>query len=276
MQVEIRIYRRHDADLMMLKSYSVNVPKMMKEVLNNYVEGKKIKYSLPGSQECPIDNLSMLRYRLTVTNLDVIALLKRLKHGYRNQFCKMLLRDALVDEPLGVYFSKPEDIRKEHARIFQAENIQSAPIGKLYKKETEKELQDKYLKRAGKKQAGSAPKSSDSVAQTASAVPNTTDDHQQDILPGKNQNETVSQNRSSNVSVEPVKEERVASAATTPTTDEQFIDPHDQMELLLDDEGYTDDPFGAFNPVSKEEQDEIKKKKSNQMLNMFNDMLGGL
>lgn len=146
MYVEIRLYRRHDADLMMLKSYGVNIAKLMKICLDNYVEGKRIKFSLPGAQECPVKNTSMLRYHLNVTNPKAVALLKSLKGGYRNQFCKMLLRDSLDAEPLGVYFVRDIDIESEGKRLSsQVENL--GVIGKLGHTESHEELKDKILSR---------------------------------------------------------------------------------------------------------------------------------
>lgn len=117
MLVEIRIYRRHDADLIMLKSYGVNISKMMRLALENYVEGERIKFRLPSSQSCDISKCSMLRYRLNVKNPKVIQLLKQVKRGYRNQFCKALLRDMMDSMALGVYFEDAEAVDFETSRL---------------------------------------------------------------------------------------------------------------------------------------------------------------
>lgn len=139
MLVEIRIYRRHDADIMMLKSYGVNISKLMKAVLENYVIGKRVKYQLPGSQVCDISQCTMLRYRLNIKNPDVISLLKNIKKGYRNQFCKALVRDSLEAEPLGVFFEDKDYIDDESKRLQNAsENTEI----NLDNKKTEKTKKD--------------------------------------------------------------------------------------------------------------------------------------
>ena len=148
MLIEIRIYRRHDADLMMLKAYGVNIPKFINEVLVNYVDGKRIKYRLPNAMPCSVADVSMLRCRVKVTDQRVITLIHNIKDGYRNQFCKMLLRDAMDSEALGVYLSKQIDITQEDTRIRQPVH-ETQPI-KIRKKAADnwKQVRDRYIKKA--------------------------------------------------------------------------------------------------------------------------------
>lgn len=134
MLVEVRIYRRHDADLIMLKSYGVNISKMMRLALENYVAGQRIKFRLPDSHACDISNCSMLRYRLNIQNPEVIKLLKSIKHGYRNQFCKALLRDMLDCGSLGVYLGTEETIEFENKRIRTEAMVADDELGLISKR----------------------------------------------------------------------------------------------------------------------------------------------
>ena len=136
MLVEIRIYRRHDADIMMLRNSGINITALMKEVLENYAEGKKVRYEITTSQPCDLTNHSMLRYRLNIKNPEVIKVLKGIKQGYRNQFCKMLLRDSLASEPLGVFFENDDDAYDDENRLkLRAE---TGTINKFLKKNKKK------------------------------------------------------------------------------------------------------------------------------------------
>lgn len=134
MLVEVRIYRRHDADLIMLKSYGVNISKMMRLALENYVAGQRIKFRLPDSHACDISNCSMLRYRLNIQNPEVIKLLKSIKHGYRNQFCKALLRDMLDCGSLGVYLGTDGAIEFENKRIRTESMVADDELGLISKR----------------------------------------------------------------------------------------------------------------------------------------------
>ena len=129
MLVEIRIYRRHDADLIMLKSYGISIPKMMRLALENYVEGERIKFPLPDAHPCDISKCSMLRYRLNVTNPKIIKLLKSVKKGYRNQFCKTLLRDMMDTLALGVFLESDEDIAFEEKRLKSEPLLANTDLG---------------------------------------------------------------------------------------------------------------------------------------------------
>lgn len=129
MLVEIRIYRRHDADLIMLKSYGVNISKMMRLALENYVEGERIKFRLPSAQSCDISKCSMLRYRLNIKNPKVIQMLKSVKRGYRNQFCKALLRDMMDSMALGVYFEDDASVSFESDRIAKDAMLAQSDLG---------------------------------------------------------------------------------------------------------------------------------------------------
>jgi hypothetical protein len=134
MLVEVRIYRRHDADLIMLKSYGVSISRMMRLALENYVAGQRIKLCLPDSHACDISDCSMLRYRLNIQNPEVIKLLKSIKHGYRNQFCKALLRDMLDCGSLGVYLGTDEAVEFENKRIKTESLVAGDELGLISKR----------------------------------------------------------------------------------------------------------------------------------------------
>lgn len=135
MLVEIRIYRRHDADLISLLGYQVNISKMMRLALENYVAGERIKFRLPQAKAFNLKDKTMFRYRLNIKNPKVIALLKSVKKGYRNQFCKALLRDMLDAVPLSVYLDKPALIRAESERLSEDALVAGGYLGSVTKRE---------------------------------------------------------------------------------------------------------------------------------------------
>lgn len=133
MLVEIRIYRRHDADLMMLRSYGANISKLMRMALDNFADGRRIKIRLPDAHFHDMSGCTMLRYRLNIQNPKVVNLLKQIKKGYRNQFCKALLRDSLDCEPLGVYM-ETSLIEQENSRVLSEAELLENNITNIFSK----------------------------------------------------------------------------------------------------------------------------------------------
>lgn len=146
--VEIRLYRRHDLDLIMLRAYGLSVTKLMRLALLNYVDGERIKFKLPDSRSYNISEVTCARYRLTVSDTRIINLLENIKSGYRNQFCKQLLRDALDTAPLGAYLSdayiqKETDRMKSDAQVMPL-SVSSKRTGK--RENTSEKVQKKLEK----------------------------------------------------------------------------------------------------------------------------------
>lgn len=137
-KIEIRLYKAHDPDLIMLTSYGISISALVKKALLNYVEGNNEKYYIPHSKSCSTQNRSY-RYHISIDDPRVAELMQNIKFRYRNAFCKALLRDMLIIDPLGIYFSQDAQIEYETNRIKEITASTISPIilkGK--KKETRK------------------------------------------------------------------------------------------------------------------------------------------
>lgn len=126
-KIEIRLYKAHDPDLIMLTSYGISISSLVKKALLNYVEGKNEKYYIPRSKPCTAQNKSY-RYHISIEDPRVAELMQNIKFRYRNAFCKALLRDMLLIDPLGIYFSQNAQIEYETNRI---KEIATSPISPI-------------------------------------------------------------------------------------------------------------------------------------------------
>ncbi len=107
MKVEVRLYKRFDVDLVSMVDAGYPVSTMMKDALISYANGDPIHYLIDENLEYSFRNKNSVRFRLTIPNEErnAIYVLQSIKHGYRNNFLKSLLRNALVQQNLGCYFS---------------------------------------------------------------------------------------------------------------------------------------------------------------------------
>lgn len=105
MNVEIRVYKRYDTDLLALHDCGFSLTKMMKDALVHYANGTP--YHLYIDEYIPFDlsDKKSIRVRLSIKNDDMatISLLNATKKGYRSNFCKLILRNALLQQNLVCY-----------------------------------------------------------------------------------------------------------------------------------------------------------------------------
>ncbi len=107
MKVEVRLYKRFDVDLVSMVDAGYPVSTMMKDALISYANGEPIHYLIDENLEYSFRNKNSVRFRLTIPDEErnAIYVLTSIKHGYRNNFLKSLLRNTLVQQNLGCYFS---------------------------------------------------------------------------------------------------------------------------------------------------------------------------
>lgn len=134
--INLRLYRRFDADLIALNEHiPVNV--IIEVLLDAYAEGRRIRIIPAKCRPFNIGNKKGIHLTVTVRSQKASALIAQIKPGFRNQFCKSLLRDALVTDPLWVYFSDNGYTKRENERIqsiIKNEEVIVLPLG-LKKKE---------------------------------------------------------------------------------------------------------------------------------------------
>ena len=114
--INLRLYRRFDADLIALNEHiPVNV--IIEVLLDAYAEGRRIRIIPAKCRPFNIGNKKGIHLTVTVRSQQASNLIAQIKPGFRNQFCKSLLRDALVTDPLWVYFSDNGYTKRENERI---------------------------------------------------------------------------------------------------------------------------------------------------------------
>ena len=119
--VELRYYKRFDLDLLSLMVSGINLNAYLPAVLQGYAKGEPVKLIIPFCKEIDSNGIQMLRAGIKITDPASISLLEGIKRGYRNAFCKMILRESLMFQALGVYFSRRSLIEKENERIHLAD-----------------------------------------------------------------------------------------------------------------------------------------------------------
>lgn len=115
---DIRLYKRFDADLISLYAAGCSLGAMVREVLLTYAaDGAPVRIALDAVPPCDLDRIHSVRLRIKVTEKNAVALLLRVKKGYRNAFCKALLRDALIYQNFGIFFTDKDYVRREEDRF---------------------------------------------------------------------------------------------------------------------------------------------------------------
>ena len=128
MNVEIRIYKRYDTDLLSLHDAGYSVTKMMAEAVSAYANG--LPYHLYIDELVPFDmnDKKSVRLRLKFKDSDknVAALIRNVKHGYRSNFCKQVLRNALICQNLFCYYTDASMLPVQEANMLSL-NIHAFP-----------------------------------------------------------------------------------------------------------------------------------------------------
>lgn len=107
MNVEIRLYKRFDADLISLYEAGYSVTMMMKEAVIGFANGSPIHFYVDEITDFQMGVDSTFRSRFSIPDSDVktVYMLKHLKPRCRNAFCKAVLRNSLVQQNLTCFFT---------------------------------------------------------------------------------------------------------------------------------------------------------------------------
>ncbi len=106
MVVEIRLYKRWDLDLIALKGAGYNMSQVFKHVISSYANMSPIHLYVDELINFEVDDIKSIHFRVSIPNADTNScyMLKHIKKRYRNAFCKMLVRNALVQQNLNIFF----------------------------------------------------------------------------------------------------------------------------------------------------------------------------
>ncbi len=105
----VRVYKQHDTDILMLIDAGFPVAKMITKALYAYAHGEPLFYSLEGLTYRDISATKCTRVRLELTDKDTIHMFCSLTDGYKNIFCKTILRNALIQQNVNCFFKQDSD-----------------------------------------------------------------------------------------------------------------------------------------------------------------------
>ena len=119
MRVVMHLYKSHDPDLVCLHKSGYSISKLARKVIEAYAHGERIKILIP---ECKMANISDvasnreggLRIEFNTSDADTIRLLNSIANKRRNQFCKAMVRNSFIEQPLAVFFTDPDIIKREN------------------------------------------------------------------------------------------------------------------------------------------------------------------
>lgn len=125
MKVYMRLYTRHDKDLIAIHASGVNLGKCLQTVLQAYARGRTVRLDLavPPARDVSSAVASDARYlyiRVSIQDEPSIAVLKTVRNKCRNAFCKTLLRNSIAFPSYSMFFASPSDASREEERCRQA------------------------------------------------------------------------------------------------------------------------------------------------------------
>ena len=127
MIVEIRLSKRYDMDLIALADAGYRLSQLMKEAVRGYANGIPVHFYI--DEVIPFDEKDKkgIHFHLQIPDSDerAVYLIKHIKRGYRNSFCKMCLRNALIGQNLSSY------IAEESLLTLQRENLEKEPLSSI-------------------------------------------------------------------------------------------------------------------------------------------------
>lgn len=125
MKVYMRLYTRHDKDLIAIHASGVNLGKCLQIVLQAYARGRTVRLNLavPPARDVSSAVASDARYlyiRVSIQDEPSIAVLRAIRNKCRNAFCKTLLRNSIAFPSYAMFFASPSDASCEEQRCRQA------------------------------------------------------------------------------------------------------------------------------------------------------------
>lgn len=115
--VNMRLYRRFDADLIALHEAGIPVNVLAEVLLETYADGKQIRIVPERFYPFNPSDAKQIHLNVPVHTDASVSLLRQIRYGYRNQFVKNLVRNALVVTTLCPYFSEDARVKSENDRL---------------------------------------------------------------------------------------------------------------------------------------------------------------
>ncbi len=146
MVIQVWIYKRFDNDLLSLVDSGYNVRKMMRDALIAYANGNPFKIYIDTVTKFNSEEKHGGRIKFTLNSKKTdhaaaIDVLNSLRSRYRSNFCKMVLRNALLQQNLTCYFigQKGFDFQRKNLGTIDVSIIDNLVNGEHYR-ELEKQM----------------------------------------------------------------------------------------------------------------------------------------
>ncbi len=135
MILKLRVYRRHDIDLMaLLANTSFDFASAVKECLKEYVRGTSAVIKLPNEKNfSKAVNYSVVQIHIKLSesfDSDIIEFVNSLPKGTRNCFIKALLRNSLEAPYIDAFYA---DLTFKGKRIKDVGETSSEDVEKIVK-----------------------------------------------------------------------------------------------------------------------------------------------
>ncbi len=107
MVVEIRLYKRFDTDLVALVDAGYPVASMIRDAVVGFSNGSPVNFLLDEPVNFDLNGKVSVHTRFNVPESDerTCYVLRNIKKGYRNTFCKVILRNALIRQSIAGFFA---------------------------------------------------------------------------------------------------------------------------------------------------------------------------
>lgn len=116
-KVEFRLYKRFDCDLIALHDCGIQIGKLAGEILEAYARGERPRYIVSGCRYYAAENKNNIHLSIKLKSDESRALIRSVRKGYRNQFVKTLVRNALIEEPLWPFYYSSDKADEENRRL---------------------------------------------------------------------------------------------------------------------------------------------------------------
>ncbi len=113
MKIEVRVYKKYDMDILALYSAGYSLARMMRDAICAYAKGQPFFLAIGEIMPFDIGDKNSIHIRLCIPDgeFEAIDLLSSVKDGYKGNFSKQLLRNALIQQNLSCFFSDADQDR---------------------------------------------------------------------------------------------------------------------------------------------------------------------
>lgn len=106
MKVEVRFYSQYDPDLVGLAQAGYDITEMTKNAVISFAHGRPLQYVIPTPAPFNPNNKRTIHTAFVVPSNDArtITMLKGVTYRLRNSYCKMILRNCLMQQNITAFF----------------------------------------------------------------------------------------------------------------------------------------------------------------------------